>query len=136
MRRLWTRLVFNLCALPSLYMLVSVWSRWDSAPHQVGYCSSPTAPVTDSFLFPLVFTSSFLFRFFHLDFWFPCFDFKMRHKIHAQRLDATGREKSWSNRRRRNSTKPDEVHWVRFWDYLGNFEPILLKVMLFCLFDS
>jgi hypothetical protein len=27
MRRLWTHLVFNLCALPSPYMLVSVWSR-------------------------------------------------------------------------------------------------------------
>jgi hypothetical protein len=27
MRRLWTRVIFNLCALPSPYMLVSVWSR-------------------------------------------------------------------------------------------------------------
>jgi hypothetical protein len=27
MRRLSTRLVFNLCALPSPYMLISVWSR-------------------------------------------------------------------------------------------------------------
>ncbi|KAM0918233.1 hypothetical protein ACQ4PT_008848 [Festuca glaucescens] len=27
MQRLWTRLVFNLCTLPSPYMLISVWSR-------------------------------------------------------------------------------------------------------------
>jgi hypothetical protein len=45
------------------YLLVCTWFRWATAPHLLHMW-------VIFFLFPLVLTSSFLFHFSHLDFWF------------------------------------------------------------------